>query len=174
MTKLNEIAKYTLLLAALLLAGCGKAQNNGADDGTAVKNAVFTDLQGNEVALSEHKGKVVLIDFWETWCKPCISSFPTMQKLMDEYPERFVVLAVTPGFADTKEDAREFAQNHDYDFVYLYDSNKLHEKLGVQGIPFKVYVDPGGELIKTSRGSYGPEQDYKQAEDVIEKYVSEK
>ncbi|MDX1639683.1 MAG: TlpA disulfide reductase family protein [Balneolaceae bacterium] len=145
-------------------------QNKSASSAEVVEQASFTDLQGNTVELSAFEGKVVLIDFWETWCKPCLSSFPTMQKLMENYPDQFVVLAVTPGFTDDKEDARTFAQNHDYDFEYLYDENKLHEKLNVQGIPFKVFVGPNGEFIESSMGSRGPEGDYKHAKEIIEKH----
>lgn len=136
----------------------------------AVEQATFTDLEGNAVDIAEFEGKVVLIDFWETWCKPCLASFPTMQQLMDDYPEQFVVLAVTPGFLNTKEDASEFSGENDYDFVYLFDENKLHQKLNVQGIPFKVFVDAEGNFIEMSMGSRGPEGDYKHAKEIIEKH----
>ena len=134
-----------------------------------VEQATFTDLEGNEVSISDFEGKVVLIDFWETWCKPCLASFPTMQKVQEEYPDSFVVLAVTPGFTDTKEDAEAFAEEHDYTFEYLMDSNNLHQKLGVQGIPYKVYVDAEGNFIEKSMGTSGPEGDYKKLKKIIQK-----
>lgn len=145
-------------------------QSQSMSEAQYVEQATFTDLEGNEVSLSKYQGKVVLIDFWETWCKPCIASFSTMQQLMDDYPDRFVVLAVTPGFTNTKEDARQFAQNHDYDFVYLYDENKLHQKLNVRGIPFKVFVGPEGKFIESSLGSQGPKGDYQHAKKIIEEH----
>ena len=135
-----------------------------------VEQATFTDFQGDNVPLSRFEGKVVMIDFWETWCKPCLASFPTLQKLQEEYPEDFVVLAVTPGFTDTKEDAQSFAEKNNYDFEYLMDSNNLHRKLGVQGIPYKVFVDAEGNFIKESMGSSGPEEDYKMIKKLIEKH----
>lgn len=135
-----------------------------------VEQASFTDLNGNTVSVSDYKGKVVLIDFWETWCRPCLATFPTLEKLQQEYPENFVVLAVTPGFSDTKEDAQSFAKNHDYSFNYLLDSTKLHEKLEVQGIPFKVYIDAEGNFIKQSMGTAGPEGDYEMIKKIIEKH----
>ena len=135
-----------------------------------VEQASFTDFEGDTVSVSDFKGKVVMIDFWETWCKPCLASFPTLQKLQKEYPDSFTVLAVTPGFTDTQKDAQSFAREHDYDFNYLMDSNNLHQKLGVQGIPFKVFVDAQGNFIKTSMGSYGPEEDYKKVKEIINKH----
>ncbi|HET6527444.1 MAG TPA: TlpA disulfide reductase family protein [Balneolaceae bacterium] len=139
-----------------------------------VEQAVFTDFDGNSVPISNFKGKVVLIDFWETWCKPCLASFPTLQKLQKEFPENFVVLAVTPGFTDTVADAKDFADEHNYDFIWLMDSNGLHKKLGVQGIPYKVFVDAEGNFIKKSMGTAGPQADYKKIKQIIEKHTDVK
>lgn len=173
----TDFSKLLVLLLFVTLLGCNssdesaeKSSSDSKTDTEYVKTTSFTDLQGNAVSVSDYKGKVVLIDFWETWCKPCIASFPTMQDLQDEYSDSFVVLAVTPGFTDTREDARSFAQNHDYDFHYVMDSNNLHQKLGVQGIPHKVFVDTAGTIVKQSVGTSGPEGDYKKIRKVIEKH----
>ncbi len=147
-----------------------EVQSEPAAHADFVEQAVFTNLDGEEVSMSEFKGKVVMIDFWETWCKPCLASFPTLQELQEEYPESFVVLAVTPGFTDSREDARKFADNHDYEFTYLMDSNGLHQDLEVQGIPFKVFVDANGEFIRKEMGSFGPDEDYKKVKEIIEKH----
>src|SRR5699024_8489263 len=98
------------------------------------------------------------------------SSFPGVQKLIEEYPNDFVALAVTPGFTNTQKDAQNFAQSNEYDFVYLMDATGLHKKLGVRGIPYKVFVDPQGDYIKSSMGSGGPERDYKTIKQIIEKH----
>ncbi|MFW6157231.1 MAG: TlpA family protein disulfide reductase, partial [Balneolaceae bacterium] len=70
----------------------------------------------------------------------------------------------------TQEDAEEFAEDNNYDFQYLLDNNRLHQKLNVQGIPFKVYVDAEGKYIKTEMGSYGADQDYRQLTEIIEEH----
>lgn len=170
------------LILLILFVGCGESTEDNQQNEQAqmqaepqteaeyVEQATFTNLEGEEVSISDFEGKVIMIDFWETWCKPCLASFPTLQKLQEEYPESFVVLAVTPGFTDTEEDARQFAQNHDYEFRYLMDSNGLHQDLGVQGIPFKVFVDANGDFIKTEMGSYGPDEDYSKVKEIIEKH----
>jgi len=147
-----------------------KSAQKAQTDTQFVEQAIFTDFEGEEVPISKYKGKVVMIDFWETWCKPCISSFPTLEKLQEEYPDNFQVLAVTPGFTDTKEDAQAFVKEHDYSFNFLLDSNNLHQKLNVQGIPFKVFVDADGNFIKKSMGSYGPDEDYKKIKKIIEQH----
>ena len=177
-----------LFIFSMVLIACGSNENqtesgqSQADqvteseemtDASYVEKASFEDMSGDTVSVSDFEGKVVLIDFWETWCKPCLAIFPTMQKLLEEYPDDFVVLAVNPGFADTKEDAQKFIAERDYDFNYLLDVNNLSEKLGVQSIPFKVYVDAQGNYIKSNIGSYGEEEDYKALKSIIEKHKLE-
>src|SRR5699024_8849478 len=135
-----------------------------------VEQAAFTSLDGDTVQVSDFKGKVVMIDLWETWCAPCIESFPTLQKLQEEYSDDFVMLAVTPGFSDTRKDAKAFADEHDYSFRFLMDSNELYKKIKVQNIPYKLFIDAEGNFIKKSLGSYGPKQDYKKIRKIIEEH----
>lgn len=158
-----------LLLPALILlfTACGNGERSDSGDNTPagiLENAVFTDLDGNEVPISDFKGKFVLVDFWESWCGPCLQVFPAMQQLREEYPDEFAMLAVTAGLAETPEDARRFKENNPhYDFHWLYDKNGVFERLGGHGIPFKAYVDPDGNFLEIQMGSRGSEGDYNSA-----------
>ncbi len=170
---------FLAILVSSFFVSCGqqdeaKIQLSGKQQSPEayVEHATFTTLKGDTISVSDYKGKVVLIDFWETWCKPCIASFAALQKLQEEYPENFVVLAVTPGFTNTKQDAKAFAREHDYDFIYAMDTSGLHKKLKVGAIPYKVFIAANGEFIKTSMGSSGAKQDYKKIKKIIEKYSS--
>ncbi len=169
---------FFIFIPFILLA-CGKNSNqtNEPNDknltkAEMVEQATFTTLEGDTINVADFKGKVVMIDFWETWCKPCLASFPAIDRLQNEYPDKFIALAVTPGFSNTKEDALSFKKEHNYDFIYAMDTSKLHKKLGVRAIPFKVYIAADGEFIKTSMGSSGVEQDYRKIKKIIEKYSS--
>lgn len=170
-----------LLILGILFMACSSekkqpetsdTQPAGMTDADYVEQASFVNMRGDTVSTADLEGKVVLIDFWETWCKPCLAIFPTMQKLLEEYPDDFAVLAVNPGFADSKEDARQFISQHDYGFTFVQDSNNLSEKLGIQSIPYKVFLDAKGSYIKSSLGSYGAEKDYRELKSIIEKHKS--
>jgi len=181
--KFKNILFTIVTFSLLVLAGCSQEsdqQRTGASEdrpsrdisghAAIIQNAEFTDLDGNPVDLTDFHGKLVLIDFWESWCGPCLQVFPAMQELREEYPDEFEMLAVTVGLTESPEDARAFADEHDYDFTWLYDANGVFEELGGTGIPFKVYVDPDGELIEVEMGSRGRQGDYNSAKEKIQQY----
>jgi len=171
LTQMNKIiASFVLLLffTAPRLAHAQYVQLN-ADQKKEVENATFKGLDGNTVNVSDYKGKVVMIDFWETWCHPCIASMPTEDKLAREFPDKFVVLAVTPGFNDSKQQVKKFVKDHNYKFHFAY-GKKLAKQLMISGIPYKVFLDPKGNFIKVEMGSYGPQKDYHDIKSIIEKY----
>ena len=142
-------------------------QPDGNEHAAIVENAVFTDLDGNDVNISEFEGKLVLIDFWESWCGPCLQVFPAMEDLRGEYPDQFEVLAVTVGMTEGPEDARAFKEEHGYDFHFLYDEYGVFQDLGGTGIPFKAYVGPDGKFIKIEMGSRGRQGDYNTTKQLI-------
>ena len=178
--KLTNILLFLITISLLLLAGCSQEIDQQRTDerptrdmsghAATIQNAEFTDLDGNPVDLTEFHGKLVLIDFWESWCGPCLQVFPAMQDLREEFPDEFEMLAVTVGLTEGPEDARAFAEGHEYDFTWLYDANGVFDELGGTGIPFKVYVDPDGELIEVEMGSRGREGDYNSTKEKIERY----
>jgi len=168
MTNYNFLKLSLLVFLIVSFTACGSSDDDSNE--AIVENAVFTDLDGNQVSIKDFEGKLVLIDFWESWCGPCLQVFPTMDELREEYPDQFEVLAVTVGLNEGPEDARQFAAEHDYDFNWLYDETGVFTKLGGQGIPFKVFVDPDGNLISIEMGSYGREGDYNKTKELIQEY----
>ena len=107
------------------------------------------DLDGKKVNLQDLKNKVVIVDFWATWCGPCIASFPGMQKMVTKYkddPEVKFVFIDTWEDGDKKEKgATDFMAKYKYDFHVLMDNdNKVVESFKVSGIPTKFVVDKKG------------------------------
>lgn len=167
---MKYLTPIILLASLLFLSACSGGSDPNTPEGI-VENAVFTDLDGNDVRVSDFKGKFLIIDFWETWCPPCLQVFPSLDQLREEYPDNFEVLAVTVGMHEGPEDARAFAEENGYDFNWLYDQHGVFTKLGGQGIPFKAYVDPDGNFIKIEMGSHGREGDYNRTKVMIEEYM---
>jgi thiol-disulfide isomerase/thioredoxin len=121
------------------------------------------DLGGKPVELSSQKGKVVVIDFWATWCGPCKASFPTLQKMYDKYRanERVAIYALNTWerVSGTERMAlvEKFMADNKYTFPVLYDESFV-EKYGVDGIPTKFLIDKKGNIAFKSIGFNGAEE----------------
>ena len=129
---------------------------------------VLMDINGNKVSIGEGdlKGKVIVIDFWATWCKPCIKSFPAMHKVMEKYSTNpdvkfFFICTLEPEDAATK--AKEFVKKNPYPFTFLIDEKTddislykayAHYKVA-GGIPYKLVLDKNGNVRFRAGGFAG-------------------
>jgi len=118
----------------------------------------LTDLAGKEQSLSQYRGKIVLLNFWATWCKPCTTEMPAMQTAYDKLRDKgFVVLAVN----ELEDDAnvREHIKQYGHTFPVLMDrDNKVANQFGVFGLPVTVFIDQEGRVQEYIKGGLLTEQ----------------
>jgi peroxiredoxin len=129
------------------------------------------DLAGHATALASYRGqKVVLLDFWATWCPPCRMSMPGLQKLEEEFKDRGLeILSVNQG--EEADQVRHFIDRKKYSFHVVLDQDQaVAAKYGVKGIPTLVLVDKKGVVQRISVGYSGNENDLEQA---VERLVKE-
>ncbi|MEO6949167.1 MAG: redoxin domain-containing protein [Ginsengibacter sp.] len=129
---------------------------------------VFTlvDLHGQKVSLSDLKNKVVIADFWATWCGPCKSSFPSMQKMVTKYKDdpnvKFVFIDTWENGEDNNkkhEDVSKFIAANKYDFHVLMDNDdKVVTDFKISGIPTKFIIDKKGIIRFKSVGWDGEDK----------------
>src|SRR5437870_589424 len=121
--------------------------------GSPAPEIVLKDLQGREVKLSDLRGKVVLVNFWATWCKPCKEEMPAMQASYDKLRDKgFVVLAVNE-LEDTARVA-EHIRTHGHTFEVVMDhNNQVANVYGVVGLPASFLIDPQGIVRERIAGS---------------------
>lgn len=116
-----------------------------------VPSFALLDLDGKKLNISDLKGKVVVVDFWATWCGPCKASFPGMQKMVNKYKEnpdvKFVFVDTWERGEEKEKNASEFVTNNKYSFYVLMDNdNKVVEQFKVEGIPTKFVIDKDGKI----------------------------
>ena len=117
----------------------------------------LTNLAGEKVALSDSKGKVVVLDFWATWCGPCIGSFPKMQELVTKFENdnvEFFFINTWENQApdEVKKKVIEFLKDNNYSFNVLFDyEDDIVDKYKVRGIPTTIAIDKNGDIISIVR-----------------------
>lgn len=146
----------TLLIATLALAGLAKA----AETATPVSRRVpapdftLTDADGKTHRLGDYRGKVVLVNFWATWCPPCRKEMPSMQRLWDGLRgEDFVILAVDVGEDEERVFAFTFALGVALKFPLLLDRDgKVMGQWPVRGLPTTFLLDRRGRIAYQAIG----------------------
>jgi len=126
--------------------------------GAPAPEIALKDLQGQEVRLSDLHGKVVLVNFWATWCKPCKEEMPAMQASYERLRDQgFVVLAVNE--LEDVEKVAEHIKTHGHTFLVVMDHNNgVANRYGVVGLPASFLIDRQGIVREHIFGSLLTEQ----------------
>ncbi len=115
----------------------------------------LSDMGGRKVSLSSLKGKVVLLNFWATWCPPCREEMPTLESLYQTLKGRsdFILLAVDS--SEKKEVVADFLKKNPYHFPVLLDvDGSVSSEYSVSAIPTTYLIDTQGKIIAGTRGAF--------------------
>jgi len=117
-----------------------------------------TDLDGKTVSIADLKGKVVLVNFWATWCPPCRAEIPDLVKLQEKYRDKLVVLGISEDEDASPQEVKAFGaeQKMNYPIVMLTpELSKIFK--GVSALPTTFVIDPEGKIRQRHVGMLRPE-----------------
>jgi len=133
-----------ILTAGLVITGCTAGSEPTATVGNVAPDFQLQNLDGQPITLSGLKGNPVLINFWATWCGPCVSEMPHLQKIHNEWSDRgLVVLAINIG--DSAAEVEQFLHDHNLSLPVLLDTKEVvAQKYGIRPIPTTFFLDKDG------------------------------
>lgn len=157
MQPMSKVSFFLSLCIGLLAATNSYAQQPGT--GLTVitkpwqaKDFSLLDIEGETHRLAEYRGKVVVLNFWATWCPPCRAEMPSMQAAWEKVKHKNVVfLGVDVG--EDEDTVFEFTANYPVDFPLLLDTDsKVIRQWPVRGLPTTYVIDPLGKVVYQAIG----------------------
>jgi peroxiredoxin len=125
-------------------------------EGSPAPRIELTDVSGQRAALAQYKGRVVLLDFWATWCDSCTAELPELRKLYDKYrPSGFEILAASVD-ADGRRKVVPYIAEHSIPWRVLLADADTTSAYRVWGLPAKFLIDPEGLIARRYEGPVDP------------------
>jgi cytochrome c biogenesis protein CcmG/thiol:disulfide interchange protein DsbE len=134
------------------------AKNAAAENNSSVSDANKTGkapefklqgIDGKEIKLSDYKGKIVIVDFWATWCGPCRMGVPDLVALQKEYKDKLVVIGISlDRVSGTEKDVKPFMAQYKINYPIIFGNETVVKDYGdIQAIPTSFIIDQKGNIV---------------------------
>ncbi len=177
---MRTLLLVSLAVFGLMLSGCKKEASHADNQETETEavevklapDFTLTNIDGEEFTLSEHRGNMVVMDFWATWCHPCVAAMPYMQALHDDYKDRHVIVIGVNTIEDEKADPAAFVREKGLTYQQFLEGDEVGVSLGVTtSIPVFFIIGFDGEIIERRNGFSAEEVPEIRA--VLDEYLAE-
>ncbi|MDQ2941218.1 MAG: TlpA family protein disulfide reductase [Chloroflexota bacterium] len=145
-----------LLVLVLLPIGRTSSAGHGSLVGSAAPSLEAADLDGRRRTLADGGDRLIWVNFWATWCPPCRTEMPMMQRLAEAYGDRLLILGVD--FGEEPSAARNFVERYDIKYPILLDPTleNFYRWSPQFGLPRHYFVRPGGTVVHEVPGELPP------------------
>ena len=152
-----------ILLAALLIAmpvsGNGQAAANQQTDNQQAPGFVLKDIKGRHARLSDYNGKVLLINFWATWCAPCQAEMPALVELQKEYQARGLQIIGVTYPPENRSAVRKVMRRLKLNYPVLFGTRLMTDAYGIGDVlPVTIVVDRNGRIRDRILGMLEPDE----------------
>lgn len=140
-----------LIILAIVVAGCkdaAKEENALVKSLQPATTPKLFDLDSNDINLERFRGKTVVLNFWATWCKPCLVEMPSIKNAQDELGDKGVVFLLASN--ESLEEIREFKMRIDLNLHFVHVSNVAD--LNIAALPTTFIYNRRGELVHNETG----------------------
>lgn len=120
-------------------------------------NWQLTDDKGSQIDFNDFNDKVIVINFWATWCPPCVAEMPSFQKLYDKYQDKVIFLFVAN---DKTEKVNKFMIDKSYHFQNFYEVSNTPPELISSSIPTTFIINKRGNIIMKKKGAANWNSDF--------------
>jgi len=152
---LRFIAASIILIILIVISGAVDISSAEKEEKIPAPEFTLPSLDSRKAALKDYKGKYVFLNFWATWCGPCIDEMPSMERLYQKFKTRknFEMLAVSIDKGGV-ELVKRFVKENKLTFTVLLDrDSEVAAAYGVMGIPATYLIDPNGDVINKASGA---------------------
>jgi cytochrome c biogenesis protein CcmG/thiol:disulfide interchange protein DsbE len=135
-------------ISTTLPSGVPEKGIQAPQEGFRAPDFTLETMDGSTITLSALRGQAVLVNLWASWCGPCQSEMPAMQRIYEEYrDDGFTILAINTTYQDNPADIAAFVQNHDITFPILLDRDRtVSELYQLFALPSSFFVDRNGVI----------------------------
>jgi thiol-disulfide isomerase/thioredoxin len=148
------LAISIMLLTFLFVTSCTRSDKSATYESSEPVDFALSDLSGKTVTLSEYRGKVVVLDFWATWCKPCLTEIPTFNRIHRNYSGNgdFALITIANESGDT-DDLIEFTKNNSIGYPVLMGNRITLQNFRIPGFPTTLIINKEGKIAARIIGS---------------------
>jgi peroxiredoxin len=136
---------FILSMTPLVLSGKFCLHLLQAQEAKVAPDFELSDLEDKKYRLSAHRGKIIVINFWETWCPACIKEMPSLNRLVDNYKNQEKVLFWAISHED-KLTLQEYLSKNKFNYHQFYNGLKVRKAYNVQFVPVHMLIDPKGKI----------------------------
>ena len=156
-------------LLCLYLTGCGESEVSyePLKEGDAYRDFTGELADGGSFTLSDHEGKIILLNFWATWCGPCVGEMPAFPRLIEKYGDSLALVAVD--CEENEKTVTDFLDNEGYTFPVVLDiDGSICNMYPTDGIPYTLIIDTDGTIAYINLGAWDADTMFEEYSEIID------